>query len=1189
MVCRNVIENKKKRNNRFMSQRVVLLIICLLSFSATLAHAALEPSITVRSIRNFTRVSFYWPERVRFRIEPMGNAVTLTFNQPADIDTGKLKASLGSTLRGIDRSANGRQVTLRFDQPYRVRHFISGNANGIDILGATPKPAAPTAAPTPPPEKKPGPKPKEQEFAGLPLPTAKPASPLASTPEPPKPLMPNQTEADDSDTGDNASAVESAEVEESATNEVADNATAPPVITTAKPEEAEPAAPDNVLADKQDDEEADAPEIAATAPPPAEAVQVPADPFAPAGASEENATVKQAPAAKPAQATTPPPFRTLAAELAPPEESAPANTQQSLPVVENETTPAAPLSPADSSPPDEAAANQPDPQASAAPSEFDAFTADAPARSEPLQPVGSSVDVSDPRQGAPFLITTYSLATGTEIRFPWVERVASSVFMRGDYLWIIFDAERQIDMNRFQSILPASILSVEQLDVPGHMVLRLKTDGTVHAKTLQPKNSAQWWVTLSIYPQIPKQIIEMEPKAEGTLNPHLYFSSLQYADPVTITDPLIGDELLIVPYYNAGEGVYPERSFPEVTILPSAQGVAAVKKNDFVEAVQLRNGFRITMDDGMHISEDLPPLKVEELEGVSQSITWFPAEDWLPGEEESFYDKRRRLEHQLGDASDVRANSLRLKLAQLHLAEGLGNEALAWLSLIERNDPFFFRERNLSALRGAAYFLNNDYIAAKEAFLRPELDENREQELWLSALKIFEEERPRFDYTDFYPTYISKYPPKLREKLAILAADNYINRKSYSRALKTIDTIGNDQDLSEEGSPYVLYLLGKIAAENENINGAKEFWEPLTEPGQDRFVRATAGFALTNLLYNNGEIDLDEAIKQLEALRIVWRGDALELSMLNYLAELYTDNDNYLYALRAWQEILHHYPDSPMAVEVAQRMAQTFNYLFIEDGAKKLPPLQALATFYEFKELTPLGERGDQMIQSLANRLIDVDLLDRAAGLLEHQIAFRQEKVTRSRLGAQLAMVYLLDQQPEKALEKLELTGYGKMPESLALQRKRIAALAMSDIGATERALDMLSYDASRQADALRLNLYWKMRSWQNVIAMGESLLGSRPDITAPLTQSETEHALQLAIAYMFERNETQLKYLRDYFGPKIADGPNKDIFMFVTDVSGPIDPQRFEQLSQQISRFESFMDSYESKIEAGGISAMLN
>jgi len=786
------------------------------------------------------------------------------------------------------------------------------------------------------------------------------------------------------------------------------------------------------------------------------------------------------------------------------------------------------------------------------------------------------------------MVTSKAMTTGNDLHFGWQHRVAAAVFFRDKDLWIAFSDKQPINETMLASILPASVKKMTRVEHPTNLVLRLETDGSIYAKVTRSKENMEWIVTLSNYQQIPQRPIELAVNADARL-PNIYAAVLEYAEPATITDPLWGDQIIITPFYNAGEAIYPSREFVDFSLLASAQGMAIIKKSDFARVAPLRNGLRLTSKNGLSLSTDLPAIAATEMEALrTLATTLFPYEQWKvePGK---FPEARQEIERQLMGAAPIRANSLRLKLAQLYLGQGLAYEARALLDTIAAEDRGFYIDRQLAALRGAANFLTADYAAATADFASKELEDIEEIKLWRQAMDVFQTDRARFDYLEFYKPFIQKYPPRLKEKLAILAADNYINRKSYQRALKTFDTMAEaNNEVSQSLIPYVDFLLGKIAAESGNVEGAKTLWEPLVNH-DDRFIRARADFSLTALLYNNDMMPIEEATKRLDRLRIVWRGDTLELGLLSFLGQLYVDQGNYLDGMRAWRELITHFPDSALALTTARDMAKTFNMLYAEGKADELEPLQALSIFYEFRELTPVGIAGDTMIQNLADRLASVDLLDRAAALLEHQIQFRQEGESRSRLGAQLALIYLLNEMPEKALSVLELTGYGENSDELYRKRQQLTALGLSETGNHERAITMLSGDPSEDASMLRLNIFWQMRDWRNVIRSAEELLASRADVTAPLTITESEYLLQLAIAYVFERDRSQLYYLRNYFAPLMDENPNRDIFMYITDDTGPIDPKQFEQVTYQINRIESFMQTYRDKISSGGLSSALN
>jgi len=106
-------------------------------------------------------------------------------------------------------------------------------------------------------------------------------------------------------------------------------------------------------------------------------------------------------------------------------------------------------------------------------------------------------------------------------------------------------------------------------------------------------------------------------------------------------------------------------------------------------------------------------------------------------------------------------------------------------------------------------------------------------------------------------------------------------------------------------------------------------------------------------------------------------------------------------------------------------MEDTFVTRYNKEGADAMPPLEALSLFYEFRDLVPLGRGGRPDDPYLADRLVKIDLLDRAAMLLDHQIRNRLQGEERSRVGARLAQVYLMNHLPDKALETLKTTGYG--------------------------------------------------------------------------------------------------------------------------------------------------------------------
>ena len=111
-----------------------------------------------------------------------------------------------------------------------------------------------------------------------------------------------------------------------------------------------------------------------------------------------------------------------------------------------------------------------------------------------------------------------------------------------------------------------------------------------------------------------------------------------------------------------------------------------------------------------------------------------------------------------------------------------------------------------------------------------------------------------------------------------------------------------------------------------------------------------------------------------------------------------------------------------MTRKIQDEAAATFESLFLGGKGDALPPVEALGLFYDFRELTPIGRRGDEMIRRLSDRLVGVDLLDQAAELLQHQVDHRLQGAARAQVATRLTVVYLMNRKPDRALATLQAT-----------------------------------------------------------------------------------------------------------------------------------------------------------------------
>src|SRR5262249_30743540 len=148
---------------------------------------------------------------------------------------------------------------------------------------------------------------------------------------------------------------------------------------------------------------------------------------------------------------------------------------------------------------------------------------------------------------------------------------------------------------------------------------------------------------------------------------------------------------------------------------------------------------------------------------------------------------------------------------------------------------------------------------------------------------------------------------------------------------------------------------------------------------------------------------------ELEVASTMWRGDSIEVKNLGMLSQLYAAKGRYNEAFAVGRTATQLEPNSETARKVQDQQSALFDELYNSPKGDDLPPVEALAMFYEYRDLTPIGRRGDELIRHLADRLVAVDLLDQASELLQYQIDERLEGSARAQVAARLAMVYLMN------------------------------------------------------------------------------------------------------------------------------------------------------------------------------------
>ena len=520
----------------------------------------------------------------------------------------------------------------------------------------------------------------------------------------------------------------------------------------------------------------------------------------------------------------------------------------------------------------------------------------------------------------------------------------------------------------------------------------------------------------------------------------------------------------------------------------------------------------------------------------------FDPHEWVEFQTGLFRERQDALVKALADAPPNGRAAARSTLARFYMARGLYVEAKGLLDIAldedksERDDPdSVVMHAVASTLMGRPALALKD-LADSAVANTPDLQMWRglalaQQGQWADA-------REKFKNAGFAMTAL---PLDLQRALLMQAARASLEVKDFSGAasrMSELDLVGVPADVK----PQVLVMRARLAeALGRDDDALADYATAAASP--HRAASADAQVRAIALRQRRGEIAPEEALRDLEGLAVTWRGDAVEMRTLQMLARLYGDAGRFGDALAAARSATLLQANSEIARTLQDDAAALFAQIFLNPKGDDIPPVEALAMFYENRDLTPIGRRGDEMIRRLAERLVAVDLLDQAAELLQYQVDRRLEGAARAQVAARLAMVYLMNRKPQRAIAALHATRIADLAGELRQQRLLLEARAQSDIGRRDLALDIISNLAGREAIRLRSDIYWAARRWREASEQIELYYSDRWRDFKPLDAVEKGDVIRAVLGYALAEDGLGLARFREKYAPLMAIGPDKAAF----------------------------------------------
>ncbi|MEO5338589.1 MAG: tetratricopeptide repeat protein, partial [Magnetospirillum sp. WYHS-4] len=776
------------------------------------------------------------------------------------------------------------------------------------------------------------------------------------------------------------------------------------------------------------------------------------------------------------------------------------------------------------------------------------------------------------------------------LRFDWEEPVAAAVFRRGAAVFVVFDRAVQISPDLLRRAAGGTVRTVDQVPSADGTILRFETMPGVNA--LPRRDGLAWIIDLARIDMKAATRIDLRAQPDSPVGARIFVPIPEPGRAIAVADPEAGDTLVVVPVIPLGHGLQQAWSYPQLDVLPSVQGVVVKPWTDDLRVRPLRQGIEITAATGKLALSTVSDSAAAggKLAGAGALSKVFDFEKWRRGTPKTVSLERQRFQKVVAaSAGAISRDKARVDLARFLLSAGLAAEALGILDVMDAERPDQLNQAEHRALKGAASFLMSRWEDAREHFSHQSLQGNDEAALWLSATQAAAGDVAGAG-GELLRTgaLIRSYPKIIKLPLGLLVAEAAIESGELKAAAQFLEVL-QKEELGYKDQLQLDYVDGRLKAVAGDFDKAVATWEGVME-GTHLPSEVKATVARGELLYKLNKISRAELIEELEDLRFTWRGDDQEFALLRRMGSLYIEEGAFRDGLRTLRQAATYFRQHPDAPAVTQQMADAFARLYLEDAADSLPPITAIALYDEFKELTPAGPRGDEMIRKLADRLVKVDLLEQAAALLEQQVQYRLKGVERARVGARLALVHLFDQKAEKALEVLKGSEEPGMPQELADLRRHLQTRILMQLGRHDEALGLLKADKSPNADRLRADIFWDLKDWPNTAQAYRKLLeNAKAEPNKPVSEEQARFILNLAIALTLSGNERGTAKLRqDYMAPMDAT-PYKDPFRLIsrTPADGLIDYSTIAGRVAEAANFQAFMNAYRALLARENLSGI--
>ena len=648
-------------------------------------------------------------------------------------------------------------------------------------------------------------------------------------------------------------------------------------------------------------------------------------------------------------------------------------------------------------------------------------------------------------------------------------------------------------------------------------------------------------------------------------------------DLIQFYDENLGNRMVVktVPIFNLG--VKNQQNFIDFTILKSHQGLAASILNDDLKVTNHNDGISI-------LNEAYTKASILEYD---DNKTILP----LQQGDSKLMAKIADLQSKIitPNISKSEIYTLRSQIARLYFASGFYHEASAILNVMQiYNNSIFINDFYSNFLQAVTLSIINRNLEAENLYkIISKKFDNIPAELYIWQQYnnyVLEKDFSNIDILPVLNKFLKQYSNELYWKLVLASIDVALVNNDLSMVESLLANTRLPKSLSHTNS--INFYKATLNRKQNNIKLAAKLYSDLLNYKEDKYNFCRTELDFVKMLYETKNINVKNAINRLSDIRYVCHGFKMEYDLLLTLADYYRISEDSINALRVFSYIKKNIPNQKDSFHLSSEISGIFNKIFAQNGLiDEMDSFDSVSLYYEFKDFIPIGSKGDELILSIAKKMLDLDLFEETIKLLEHQIQYRLRDKDKVITATHLAMIYLINKEPSKAIKILSYTDNENLLYNEHQIRLRLKAKAYFDLKNYSKAASYIKNDNSEDAILLKKEIYFVSNQWNNYIKLMESTIltgikeSARND-NYVLHDHNKQDILRLAISYSMLGLYEKLSDLNDILGKNETHTYLKKVINFLSISGGNIDISNLgnDELLN-INQMEELIENYKKKL----------